>query len=65
VEVAESHTLDDLNWTISKIPSKEWIWLDFLIGIIFEGCPQALDENSWNAEQLWRKALSPWTPWFK
>ncbi len=51
--------------SIPEIQMAGWIWIDFFMGSIFERISPALDQDTWGAADLWRKALSNWELWFR
>jgi len=64
-EVGKSEDLRGLAKSIPEIQMAGWIWIDFFMGSIFERISPALDQDTWGAADLWRKALSNWEPWFR
>lgn len=54
-------TLQDLIRYIENIPSIDWSWIDFLMGVSLQYSKD--DTGEWSASEVWHNALEPWLPW--
>jgi len=64
-KVAQSQSFDELASFISAIPNPEWVWLDVFLGSVFLKNQEVTSPDTWDAGQLWNKALSIWEPWLR
>ena len=64
-KVAQSQSFDELASFISQIPNPEWVWLDVFLGSVFLKNQEVTSSDTWDAGQLWNKALSIWEPWLR
>jgi len=64
-KVAPRQSFDELASFISEIANSEWVWLDVFLGSVFLKNQEVTSPNTWDAGQLWNKALSIWEPWFR
>ena len=64
-KVAPRQSFDELASFISEIANSEWVWLDVSLGSVFLKNQEVTRPDTWDAGQLWNKALSIWEPWFR
>ena len=61
-ETAQATTFRDIASGLDGMPSADWAWVDFSIGLRLRssGEPEA---EAWSASEIWRRACQPWARW--
>jgi len=59
--LANVRTLPELVATIGKIPSLDWTWLDFHLGVLFSFS----EDGGWTPSEIWDRVCQPMRPWLR
>ena len=61
-EVSRATTFRDIASGLDAMPSADWAWVDFTIGIRLSRATEPKTPD-WSAAEIWRRACQPWAGW--
>ena len=64
VACSQSTDLRSIGDALQRIPSGEWVWVDFYLGHRFEVARLA-DTDALDAKQIWESMISPFEHWLR